>query len=47
MMRPRAIVEILIVMGIVGLLLEVAEGHTWIVVGAGVAAAIWLMARSH
>jgi len=47
MMRPRAIVEILIVLGIVGLLLEIAEGHTWIVVGAGVAAAIWLLARSH
>jgi arginine exporter protein ArgO len=47
MMRPRAIVEILIVLGIVGLLLEIAEGHTWIVIGAGVAAAIWLMARSH
>ncbi len=47
MMRPRAIVEILIVIGITGLLLEIAEGHTWIVVGAGAAAAIWLMARSH
>ena len=47
MMRPRAIVEILIVLGIVGLLLEIAEGHTWIVVGAGVAAAVWVLARSH
>ncbi len=47
LMRPRAILEVLIVMGCVGLLLEIAEGHTWIVVGAGVAAAIWLLARSH
>ena len=46
-MRPRAILEVLIVMGCVGLLLEIAEGHTWIVVGAGVSAAIWLLARSH
>jgi hypothetical protein len=47
MMRPRAIVEILIVLGVVGLLLEIADGHTRIVVAAGVAAAIWLMARSY
>lgn len=47
MMRPRAIVEILIVLGVVGLLLEIADGHTWIVVAAGVAAAVWLMATSH
>ena len=46
-MRPRAIAEMLIVLGIVGLLLEIAEGHTWIVVGAGVAAAIWMLARSY
>ncbi len=46
-MRPRVILEVLIVMGFVGLLLEIAEGHTWIVVSAGVAAASWLMARSH
>ena len=46
-MRPRTIAEILIVLGVVGLLLEVAEGHTWIVVGAGVAAAVWLLGRSH
>jgi hypothetical protein len=46
-MRPRIILEILVVLGVLGLLLEIAEGHTWILVGAGVGAAIWLFARSH
>ncbi len=46
-MRPRVILEVLVVMGIVGLLLEIAGGHPWPVMAAGVAAAIWLMARSH
>ena len=46
-MRPRVIAEVLVIVGIIGLLLEVAEGHTWIVVGAGVAAAIWLLGKSH
>ena len=46
-MRPRPILETLMVIGIVGLLLEIAEGHTWVVVAAGVAAAVWLLARSH
>jgi hypothetical protein len=45
-MRPRLILEVLIVMGFVGLLLEIAEGHTWVVISAGVVAAIWLLARS-
>ena len=44
-MRTRAILEVLLVMGIVGLLLEISEGHTWIVVGAGAAAALWRIAR--
>jgi len=44
-MRLRAILEVILVMGIVGLLLEISEGHTWIVVGAGVAAALWRIAR--
>jgi hypothetical protein len=46
-MRPRPVLEVLIVLGVVGLLLEIAEGHTWIVVSAGVAAALWLISRSH
>ncbi|MEI7912887.1 MAG: hypothetical protein WCK77_24955 [Verrucomicrobiota bacterium] len=46
-MRTRVIAEVLVVLGVVGLLLEITEGHPWIVVAAGVAAAIWLMGRSH
>jgi len=46
-MRPRTIAEILIVLGVIGLLLELAEGHTWIVVGAGIAATVWLLGKSH
>lgn len=45
-MRPRVILEVLVVIGIVGLLLEIADGRPWPVIMAGVAAAIWLMARS-
>jgi hypothetical protein len=45
-MRPRPVVEVLFVLGVVGLMVEIAEGHTWIVVAAGVAAAIWLLART-
>ena len=46
-MRPRPVLETLVVIGVVGLLLEISEGHTWVVVSAGVAAALWLLARSH
>lgn len=46
-MRLRPILEMLIVMGVIGLLLEITEGHTWIVITAGAVAAIWLLARSH
>ena len=46
-MRPRPILEILIILGAIGLILEIAEGHTWVLIAAGAAAAIWLMARSH
>lgn len=46
-MRPRPVLEVLIVLGVIGLLLEIAEGHTWILISAGVVAAIWLLARSH
>lgn len=46
-MRPRPIAETLIVLGVVGLLLEIAGGHTWVLVAAGVAASIWFLARSH
>jgi hypothetical protein len=46
-MRPRVILEVLIVMGVVGILLEIAGGHPWPVIAAGVAAAIWLMARTY
>ncbi len=46
-MRPRVILEVLIVMGVVGLLLEIAGGHPWPVIAAGAAAAIWLLARSY
>ena len=45
-MRPRPVVEVLVVLGVVGLMVEIAEGHTWLVIAAGVAATIWLMARS-
>jgi len=46
-MRPRPIIEILIILGIVGLIVEIAEGHPWMLIAAGVAATIWLMSRSH
>ena len=46
-MRPRVILEVLVVMGAVGLLLEISGGHTWPVVAAGVATAVWLLARSY
>jgi hypothetical protein len=46
-MRPRPIIEILIILGIIGLILEITEGHPWVLIAAGVAATIWLMARTH
>jgi hypothetical protein len=46
-MRPRPVLETLIVMGLIGLLLEITEGHPWVLVAAGAVAAIWLLARSH
>ncbi|MEO5714653.1 MAG: hypothetical protein ABIT37_14295 [Luteolibacter sp.] len=45
-MRLRTVLEVLVVMGVVGLALELAEAHTWVIIAAGVAAAIWLLARS-
>jgi hypothetical protein len=49
--RIRVILEVLVVLGVFGLFLEIAGGHPWPViaagVAAGVAAAIWLVARSH
>ena len=45
-MRPRPVLEVLVVMGVVGLMLEIAGGHPWPVIAAGVAAAIWLMGLS-
>ncbi len=44
-MRPRPIAEMLIVLAAVGICMEIAEGHMWVLIAAGVAAAIWLMAR--
>ena len=46
-MRPRPVLEVLVVLGVVGLVLELAGGHPWVLIAAGVAAAIWLLARSH
>ncbi|MCP5544218.1 MAG: hypothetical protein H7A49_13110 [Akkermansiaceae bacterium] len=46
-MRLRPILEVVVVIGVLGLCLEVVEAHTWVMVAAGAAAAIWLMARSH
>jgi hypothetical protein len=46
-MRLRLILEVLVVIGVVGLFLEIADGHPWPVIAAGVAAAIWLVAGSH
>lgn len=45
-MRTRITLEIVIVIGIIGLLMEIAGGNTWIAVSAGVAAAIWLLSRT-
>jgi hypothetical protein len=36
----------LVVIGIVGLCTEIADAHPWVLVAAGVAAAIWILARS-
>ena len=44
-MRPRAVAEMLIVLAVVGICLEIAEAHMWVLIAAGVAAAIWMMAR--
>lgn len=46
-MRPRAILEVILVVSVTGLILEVAKIHVWALVAAGVIAAVWLMARSH
>ena len=46
-MRQRTIIEILIILGTIGLIVEIAEGNSWVLIAAGVAAAIWLMARTH
>ena len=46
-MRLRPILEILIILGVVGLIVEIAEGHGWMLVAAGAAAAVWSLARSH
>jgi hypothetical protein len=46
-MRPRPAIEVLVVLGITGLLLELAAGYTWVLVAAGAATAVWLLARSH
>ena len=46
-MRPPVVLEMLVVLGVVGLALELAEGHTWVLIASGVAAAIWLLARNH
>ena len=46
-MRTRPILEMLVVLGTAGLLLELAGGHTWAAVTAGAIAAVWLLARSH
>lgn len=46
-MRLRPILEILVVLGVVGVLLELADAHPVGVITAGVVAAIWLLARSH
>lgn len=45
-MNARIVAEVVVVLAVVGLLLEIAEGHTWVVIAAGVAAAIWLCARA-
>lgn len=45
-MNPRLIAEVVVVIAVIGLLLEIAGGHTWVVVAAGVAAAIWLVSRA-
>ena len=34
-------------MALIGLLMEITEGHTWVLVAAGAVAAVWLLARSH
>ena len=45
-MNARIVVEVVAVLSVVGLLLELAGGHTWVLVAAGVAAAIWLCSRA-
>jgi hypothetical protein len=46
-MRPRAILEVIVIVSVTGLFLEVAKIHLWALTAAGVVAAVWLLARSH
>lgn len=45
-MKPRPVLEVLIVMGVIGILVEIAAVHTWISIAAGVSAALWLLSRA-
>jgi hypothetical protein len=46
-MRPRPLLEILAVLGVVGLVMELASAHVWPLIAAGIATTIWLLARTH
>ena len=46
-MNIRTTAEILVVLAFVGIALEIAEGHTWTVIAAGVVATLWLLKRTH
>jgi hypothetical protein len=36
----------LVVLGVVGLCIEIADGRPWVLVAAGAAAAVWILSRS-
>ena len=46
-MRPRVILEVIVVVSVTGLILEVARIHLWALVAAGIVASVWLLARSY
>ena len=45
-MRPRPVLEMLVVLGVVGLALELADGRPWVLITTSVAW-LWLLVRSH
>lgn len=45
-MNTRTLAEVVIVLAVIGLLLEIAAGNTWLVIAAGAVAGLWLVSRA-